>query len=109
MLRRAFTAVIERNVTLEGPFETEPYEVAWAEEARWFINVLSAGGGPSVELRAAISPDGLTWCDHETDGLSFSAAGLLSLPLRDFGPWLKLKGRVTGGRVKAIIYLTLKG
>jgi len=58
-MRNSFTAVIERNTTFTSDFETEPYEAAWAGEARWFIRVL-AMGGESARLRVMpqISPDG---------------------------------------------------
>ena len=33
MVRQSYTAVVERNKAWVGPFETEPYEAAWATEA----------------------------------------------------------------------------
>lgn len=112
MLPRAFTAVIERNVALSGDFQTEPYETAWAAEARWFIHVLEADTGATLEVAADISPEGLTWCRHEAGSVTLNRAGLLSLPLCNVGPWLRLNGRVDGpdgARMKAIIYLALRG
>ena len=43
MPRQVYTAVVERNVTWEGAFATEPYEAGWAAEALIFIRVLSGG------------------------------------------------------------------
>ena len=64
-VRKSFTAVLERNATFEGDFETEPYEVGWASEARWFVRVLAAeGAGVSLACTAQVSPDGLGWCDE---------------------------------------------
>ncbi|MBS7699742.1 MULTISPECIES: hypothetical protein [unclassified Chelatococcus] len=112
MLSRAFTAVIERNVSLSGDFWTEPYETAWAAEVRWFIHVLEADRGATLRVGSDISPEGLTWCPHEAPPVALDGPGLLSLPLNNVGPWLRLNGRVEGpegARVKAIIYLTLRG
>ncbi len=128
-MRRSFTAVIEKNATFTADFETEPYEAAWASEARWFIRVLELstyvveyreGSDPAaarhltlhhgLETSAQISPDGLFWCDegtHET----ISEPGLYSFKLRDFGGWLRLRCAFTGGdgpRAKLMIYLVLK-
>ena len=43
-MRESFTAVLERNRTLAGEFATEPYEAAWAAEARWFVRTLKRTG-----------------------------------------------------------------
>jgi hypothetical protein len=111
MLARSFTAVIERNVTFEGEFTTEPYETAWASEARWFLHVLDATPGAVVDAQVQVSPEGLTWCDHECPPRRHEGSGLFTVPLREVGPWLRLKGVVSGpeARIKAIVYLTLRG
>jgi hypothetical protein len=115
-MRRSHTAVVERNSTFDSDFATEPYECAWAGEARWFIRVLQIDGpmmgGPMTRLsaRAQVSPDGLNWCDEGSKFPDIRKAGLYTLPLRDFGGWLRLDCQV-GGRqpkVKVLIYLVLK-
>lgn len=117
-MRQSFTAVIERNATLAGDFATEPYEAAWAREARWFVRVLdSAGGSPRLVARTQISPDGLHWCD--LDGVDHAvtpgAAQTFSWPAAEFGGWLRLRGTVAdengadaAASVKVLIYLALK-
>lgn len=125
-MRQSFTAVIERNATLTGEFATEPYEAAWAREARWFVRVLdSAGRAPRMLVRTQISPDGLHWCDLDagTEQSVDPADGPLhSWPAEGFGGWLRLHGTVvdetaTGtsddrdgapASVKVLIYLALK-
>ena len=63
-MRESFTAVLERNRTLAGEFATEPYEAAWAAEARWFVRTLKrTGSGTRLRVTTQISPDGLHWCD----------------------------------------------
>ena len=111
MLRRSFTAVLEKNSTFESDFATEPYEAGWAIEARWFVRVLEASPGTSLAVTPQISPDGLFWCDEGTSPVSMENAGLISIPLRDFGQWLRLDARLSGDapRVKVLIYLALKG
>ena len=107
MVRRSFTAVIEKNSTFTEPFETEPYETGWATEARWFLRVLDLNG--TLTITPQISPDGLFWCDEGRPPLSIPAPGLFSFPLRDFGHWLRLRGEISaGGKVKLMIHLALK-
>lgn len=110
LLRQSQTAVLERNTTLTGEFATEPYEAAWASEARWFVQVLERSTEDAgLMLAAQVSPDGLTWCDHDgmqrTDGCE-----LTTWAVREFGQWLRLRGEVTpsGAQVKVRIYLAVK-
>lgn len=104
------TAVLERNTTFRGPFETEPYEAAWAGEARWFVQVLERSEeGAGLTLTTQVSPEGLTWCDHGpahgTDGQE-----LTTWSVREFGQWLRVRGEVSppGAEVKVRIYLAVK-
>ncbi|HEY3837591.1 MAG TPA: hypothetical protein VGL72_13515 [Bryobacteraceae bacterium] len=111
MLRRSFTAVIEKNTTWTANFETEPYEAAWATEARWFVRVVTiTGSDASLSVTPQISPDGLFWCDEGHARLLMSQPGLYSFPLRDFGGWLRLRAQVSGEMpsIKVMIYLVLK-
>ena len=110
MLRRSFTAVLEKNSTFCADFVTEPYEAGWAREARWFVNVLEAEGNPQLRLIPQISPDGLHWCDEGSDPILIQGCGLVSLPLANFGAWLRLRAEL-GNRpacVRVLIYLALK-
>jgi hypothetical protein len=110
-MRKSFTAVLEQGTTFTEDFYTEPYEVAWATEARWFIRVLEIEGGKAnLQLSPEISPDGLFWCQDGTPSLQITGEGLYSLAQRDFGHWLRLNGRVSGkeARLKLIVYLALK-
>ena len=108
MVRRFFTAVIEKNSTFTSPFQTEPYEAGWATEARWFIRVLTLTG--ALEIAPQISPDGLFWCDEGRAPLAIREPGLYSFPLRDFGNWLRLRAEFAGAAAtaKVMIYLVLK-
>ena len=107
MVRRSFTAVVEKNSTFTEPFETEPYETGWATEARWFLRVIELNG--TFTVTPQVSPDGLFWCDEGRAPLSIPAPGLYSFPLRDFGHWLRLRGDISaGGTVKLMIHLALK-
>ena len=111
MVRRSFTAVLEKNTTWDSNFETEPYEAGWATEARWFIRVVSiTGQNVHIGIAPQISPDGLFWCDEGRPALEVMAPGLYSFPLRDFGGWLRLRVGIAGVQpaVKVMIYLALK-
>ena len=105
MVRRSFTAVIEKNTTFEGPFETEPYEAGWAGEARWFIRVIELTG--TLDVFAQLSPDGLFWCYEGGQRLSMKQPGMASFAMRDFGGWLRLRVELEG-KAKVMIYLVLK-
>ena len=105
------TAVIEQSNTFTTDFVTEPYEVAWASEARWFVRLLDWDGDLSeVMITSQISPDGLVWCDEGTERLRITEEGLYSFPMREFGHWLRVRGDLEGDNlsVKLLIYLALK-
>lgn len=106
MLRRSLTAVLEKDATIEGDFHTEPYEVAWASEARWFVRVFEIEGRLHTEVE--LSPDGLDWCaEGESQTLVIDAPGLYSFALRDFGHWLRLNVKLDG-KARVQILLALK-
>ncbi len=105
MLRRSLTAVLEKNSIFDSHFQTEPYEVAWASEARWFVRVFELDGGLRIEPQ--VSPDGLEWCGMGAPALEIDAAGLYSFPLRDFGHWLRLDAKLEG-KARVQILLALK-
>jgi len=115
-MRQSLTAVLERNTTLTGAFTTEPYEVAWAGEARWFVRALDrAGTGTRLRITTQVSPDGLHWCDLGDPVIADQ--DLTTWDSRNFGGWLRLSGTVESGdrgtdadvpSVKVLIYLALK-
>lgn len=110
MMKRSFTAVVERNVTVTGSLESEPYETGWAGEARWFVHVLAADPQTTLQIASEISPDGLTWCPHEAAPAKHAGPGLFSLPVPMPGPWQRLvvTARPETDPVKVIVYLTLR-
>lgn len=115
-MHQSLSVVLERNTSLKGTFTTEPYEVAWAREARWFVRVLERDGSETrLEAVTQISPDGLHWCDLDDHRISMREPGLVSWPAREFGGWLRLKGVIEGDpgsadtpTAKVLIYLVLK-
>ncbi len=115
-MRQSLSVVLERNALLSGGFATEPYEAAWASEARWFVRVIEMRGAQArLQATTQISPDGLHWCDLDDHQLSVGEPGLVSRPVREFGGWLRLKGEVSGddgstdeAQAKVLIYLVLK-
>ncbi|MEV6965988.1 hypothetical protein AB0M47_12815 [Hamadaea sp. NPDC051192] len=109
-MRQALTAVLERDTTFTGDFATEPYEAAWAGEARWFVNALGVSSGAVVRMVTQISPDGLTWCDLDGAEHEIAGPGLVTWPVSHFGQWLRMRGTVTGDDPSATlrIYLTAK-
>ena len=111
MTRTSYTAVVERNRLWTGPFETEPYEAAWAHEAIFFVRALEASGGlADTSASVQISPDGMHWCDEGTLVHLPAEAGATTFGrVCHFGGWLRLAGRVPPGeQIKVIVYLVLK-
>lgn len=110
-MRQSHTAVIARNEVWEGEVATEPYEVAWASEAIFFLRLLDGSPAPSlVELSVQVSPDGLYWCDHGAKlRLTAGSEGPEHVGVKVFGGWLRLSGTLPSDtRIKVITYLALK-
>lgn len=109
-VNESLTVVIERNFDFDADFLTEPYEVAWAREARWFL-VLDdeLDDRTAIRLDTEISPDGLNWCPLEDTDSKVIDHRVTSWRIREFGGWLRLRGTVTAaGHTKGSIYLALK-
>ena len=106
---QVYTAVVERKVTWEGAFATEPYEAGWAAEALIFIRVLK---GDVSEQSAAVqvSPDGIHWLDEGTRiSLPDTADGLTLARVTHFGNWLRLAGELPPGQACTVmVYFVLK-
>lgn len=108
MINHSYTAVVERNVTFATELTTEPYEVAWAREARIFVRALDLAG--EIEATAEISPDGLFWIPEGSPPVKLAQPGLLSFSVREFGHWLRvvLRNRSAAPSARVIVYLALK-
>jgi hypothetical protein len=110
-MRESHTAVIERNVSWEGAFASEPYEVAWAGEAIFFVRALAVEQAPPHTVaQVQISPDGMHWCNEGTTLSLPSAAGEVTFcRVSHFGGWLRMVGELPAGvRLQVIVYLALK-
>lgn len=105
------TAVLERNTLVSGSFVTEPFEVGWASEARWFFQALESSDDSQVFLMTQVSPDGITWTDLNDSLISGKAGSLLTWPAREFGHWLRIRGTIENqdASMRVLIYLALKG
>ncbi|WP_243064784.1 hypothetical protein [Humibacter sp. RRB41] len=109
-MRQTQTAVLERGAVLDAELATEPFEAAWASEARWFVEFLEPAPEGSVVLRTQISADGLTWVDHESPAIQCSASGIVTTSVHDFGHWLRLVALIDGATAAPLVrvYLALK-
>ena len=112
LMRNAYTAVIARGELWENSVQSEPYEVAWAGEAIFFVHVMEVQGSASgaALARVQISPDGMRWVDEggemsipaQRDALSFARVS-------QFGGWLRLSVTVPPGvGIKVVATLALK-
>jgi hypothetical protein len=110
-MRQSQSAVIERGVDLDTVHTTDPFEVAWAGEARWFVQFLRPAPGCRVSIQVQISPDGITWIDHESvAAVQTEAVGMVSIAVAHFGHWLRLSTtKLSGDDGPTLrIYLELK-
>ena len=110
-MRQSHTAIVERNITWEGAFETEPYEAAWASEAIFFVRTLaSVGNVETVTARVQISPDGMRWVDEgSVVALSGEVDGVTFVKVSHFGSFLRLVGELPNGvTATVIVALSLK-
>lgn len=109
-MHESMTAVIERYATFETEFVTEPYEAAWAREARWFfVPVDPEGGEHRLSITTEVSPDGLTWCPLETGEVEIPTDRTSTWTSREFGGWLRLRATIDRpGPVRGSLYLALK-
>lgn len=110
MLINSQTAVLEKNTVLSGDFATDPFEAAWAKEARWFFQTVDAAPGATVTLTTQVSPDGLHWIDIDDEVVTIGDEPLVTWTNREFGHWLRISGKVSdGAEIKVRVYLALKG
>ncbi len=109
-MRQSATSTVELNTEWRGKFIAEPFEVAWASEAIYFIRALESEGVPGgVKARVQISPDGMHWCEEGTLILLPEAPGTTFGRVTHFGGWLRLVGEIpNGAHMKVIIHLVLK-
>ncbi len=108
-MRESHLAVIERNVEWSDSIVTEPYEVAWASEAIFFVRILDAQCTLPTELRVQLSPDGMHWCDEGSLLHIDWKSEIYFVRVSHFGGWLRLTGQMTPNqRARIIAYLQLK-
>ncbi len=109
-MRSTMTAVLERSATVRDELTTEPYELPWASEARFFVQTLElAGTGASLEFSTQISPDGLHWCDLDETRHRVDSVGLTSWLVSGFGQWLRVRCHVAGSDPTAKLRIYLVG
>ena len=110
-MRESHTAVVERNVEWRGDFVVEPYEVAWAGEAIYFVRALSVDNvSADTTAHVQISPDGMHWVDEGTAfALPTAPDEVTCCRVAHFGGWLRLVGELPeGAGLTVIVYLVLK-
>ena len=110
MIRRSYTAVVERNRIWRGHFETEPYEAGWATEAILFVRTLESSGLiTQAKARIQISPDGMHWCDEGNSIPLVPEPGVTFCRVNHFGGYLRIAGDLPAGEeLKVMVYISLK-
>lgn len=111
MMRESAHVVVERNTIWEGEAASEPYEVGWATEAIFFLQVLEPRKPAElVRAKVQLSPDGIHWCDEgSTLELPTSPDVISHVRVAHFGGWLRLAAPLTTGEsAKVLVSLHLK-
>jgi hypothetical protein len=111
-LRNTYTAVIARGERWTGQVHTEPYEVAWASEAIFFVHMMpeSPQQTGTTVAHVQISPDGLHWVDEGTKFALPNVPDTVSFGrVSHFGGWLRLAVEVPSAcEFKVVATLSLK-
>jgi len=110
-MRNFQASAVERRITIEKDFASQPMEAGWASEAIFFIWVEEMEGGDTMlQASVQISPDGINWIDEGSCSPGIRQPGYYFVRASQFGNWLRLNGIVTGtnARVKLSIHLHLK-
>ena len=96
-MRQSHTAVVARNAAWNGPFNTEPWETAWAAEAIYFVRLLTPVACRVImQYSVEISPDGIHWAELSQGTFEFDKKNpLWYRQLNHFGGWLRLSGTVS--------------
>lgn len=111
-MRETYTAVIERAQPIRSIFESEPYEVGWADEVTVFVKVREGlPDGQTLATRVQISPDGIHWVDKGVELPPLTGQGMSFATVKEFGNWMRVAGSVGDpqAEVRLSIYLVLKG
>lgn len=110
-MRSTMTAVLERGTIVRAGFATEPYELPWASEVRFFVQTFAVTGDPAVlHLYTEISPDGLQWCGLDPSAHRIDGPGLSTWAVSGFGQWLRVRCATEGSAEATVrIYLVGKG
>ena len=96
-MRQFQNSVLERKRGFTEPFETPPFECAWASEAILFLRVEGVGGvDPSIEAMVQISSDGVNWLDEGTAFPIIRLPGEHFVRVSHFGSWLRLRCEIKG-------------
>lgn len=99
---------LEVKKYFDAPFQTNPYECGWASECIFFIHVEEIVGSPVLEAAVEISHDGIHWCPEGTVSGPIATEGLHFIRVREFGNWLRLNAKVSGGKMKLNIQIACK-
>lgn len=108
-MRHFYTSVLERLKDFGASFATEPYEVAWATEAIFFVRTHHADAASSLESIIEISADGIEWVPEGTTITWPATPGTAFARVAHFGGWLRLRTTVPeGASARVTIQLALK-
>lgn len=111
-MRHFYASAIERRITINGDFATQPVEAGWASEAIFFIWVenFPATANGSLSMEVQISADGINWIDDPGKLLLINAQGHYFLRAAHFGNWIRLNGKTTGdeNEIKLSVSVHLK-
>lgn len=110
-MQTSSTSVIERRVLFSATLNTHPFEVGWAREAVYFIQ-LKGNEATDVSVETQVSPDGIHWLGFGSPVLHRSGEPMSMMShVGGFGSWLRIVLTPRGAcpEMEALVHLTLKG
>lgn len=109
-MRTFHAVVLDRLRETAADFETEPYEVGWANEAMFFVRIHEGSAAARMSSAVQVSTDGINWAD-EGSTIESAGEGVNFVRVRQFGGWLRLHNVVRPGAAPMVVtvHLVLKG
>ena len=96
-MRQFQTTVLDFKFAYSTPFESSPFEAAWASEAIYFIRVEEVAGLPAeLTAHVQISVDGIRWVDEGASIGPITSVGNYFMKVSHFGGFLRLRCIIAG-------------
>lgn len=102
---------LEAKKCYSDAFQTNTYEVGWADECIFFFMIEHITAGyPVFKAKVQLSYDGVRWADDETPAKEMSGEGLHIIKVApNFGNYIRLNVETKGGEAMINVSIHCKG